>query len=71
MTKQLLSKAPAKFKFPAGARVKAPLFVGGKNKAEGTIVEGVYDAGLIFYEIEVRDSRQRRFAAREEDVEVL
>ncbi|HLV01540.1 MAG TPA: hypothetical protein VKZ59_09745 [Acidobacteriota bacterium] len=71
MVKQLLSKTPSKFKFPVGAKVRAPLFVGCRNKAEGTIIEGIYDAGLIFYEIEMRDNRQRRFAAREEDVEPL
>ncbi|HLV01421.1 MAG TPA: hypothetical protein VKZ59_09150 [Acidobacteriota bacterium] len=58
------------FRFKPGDEVKAPLYYGGRRKVEGRIVEGIWKDGRIYYEIEVKDSRECRFAAREEDIEL-
>lgn len=70
MDKELLSQKPASFKFKPGDEVKAPLYYGGRRKMNGRIVEGIWSDGRVYYEIEVKDSRDCRFAAREEDIEL-
>jgi len=71
--KTLLSQKPSQFKYPLRAKVRAPLYVNGKEKLEGTIMEGVYGGGPVFYEIATNSNGKRdcRFAAREEDVELI
>ena len=67
--KNLLSERPAKFRFSHGDQVRAPLYFGAKNKLAGTIAEGIWHDGHVFYEMEPEAKRGSRFAAREEDVE--
>lgn len=70
MNKELLSRQPASFKFEPGDEVNAPLYSGGRTKMPGKIIEGIWSGGRAYYEIEVKDDRERRFAAREEDIEL-
>lgn len=67
--KNLLSEHPAKFRFSQGDHIRAPLYFGAKNKLAGTIAEGIWHDGHVFYEIETGAKRDCRFATREEDVE--
>lgn len=69
--RRLLSESSAGFRFALGQTVKAPLFVGGKRKVAGTIREGIRRSGRVFYEIEVLDGPGCRFAALEEEMELL
>lgn len=73
MAKRLLSEnsSSSRFKFSRGDTVEAPLYFGGKKKVPGKIAEGIYRDGHIFYEIEAFGDSDRRFAAREEDVQPL
>lgn len=69
--KRLLSERSGNFKFSRGDAVEAPLYFGGRKKVPGKIAEGIYRDGHVFYEIEAAGDGDRRFAAREEDVQPL
>ncbi|HLV00854.1 MAG TPA: hypothetical protein VKZ59_06285 [Acidobacteriota bacterium] len=71
MPKRLLSESSGSFKFSRGDAVEAPLYFGGSKKVPGKIAEGINRDGHIFYEIEAAGGGDRRFAAREEDVNLL